>query len=111
MKHGLIARRMAIVVLSVCGLLGLSAGGEAQVTQPAAPPAPGEFHFPEFATVVKDMQSTSGMFTIYRYKSDDPTKDQTKLYCQIPRALLKQDLLLATSFSRGEMAGFQGTAY
>ncbi|HEV8606474.1 MAG TPA: zinc-dependent metalloprotease [Tepidisphaeraceae bacterium] len=111
MKHGLIARRIAVVVLGVGGLLSLSVSGQAQVTQPAAPPAPGEFRFPEFATVVKDMQASSGLFTIYRQKSDDPTKDQTKLYCQIPRSLLKQDLLLATSFSRGEMAGFQGTDY
>ena len=101
MKHGLIARRVVVVVLGIAGLLSLSDRGQAQVTQPAAPPAPGEFRFPEFATVVKDMQSSSGLFTIYRYKNDDPTKDQSKLYCQIPRSLLKQDLLLATSFSRG----------
>ena len=77
MKHGLIARRMAVVVLGIAGLLSLSDRGQAQVTQPAAPPAPGDFRFPEFATVVKDMQSFSGLFTIYRYKSDDPTKDQS----------------------------------
>src|SRR5947207_11849239 len=111
MKNGLIARRIAVVVLGFAGLLSLSDRGQAQVTQPAAPPAPGEFRFPEFATVVKDMQATTGLFTIYKYKSDDPTKDQTKLYCQIPRSLLKQDLLLATSFSRGENAGFQGADY
>src|SRR3954468_17169465 len=111
MKHGLIARRVAVVMLGIAGLLSLSDRGQAQVTQPVAPPAPGEFRFPEFATVVKDMQSYQGLFTIYRHKSDDPTKDQTKLYCQIPRSLLKQDLLLATSFSRGENAGFQGADY
>src|SRR5881392_2883452 len=108
MKHGLMARRIAVVVLGFAGLLALSDRGQAQVTQPASPPAPGEFRFPEFATIVKDMQVSSGLFTIYRHKSDDPTKDQTHLYCQIPRSLLKQDLLLVTSFSRGDMAGFPG---
>src|SRR3989442_257839 len=69
MKHGLIARRVTVVVLGIAGLLSLSVRGQAQVTQPASPPAPGEFRFPEFATVVKDMQVSSGLFTIYRHKS------------------------------------------
>src|SRR3954465_13503825 len=111
MKHGLIARRVAPVFLSFACLLSLADRSIAQVTQPASPPAPGEFRFPEFATVVKDMQASAGLFTIYRYKTDDPTKDQTKLYCMIPRSLLKQDLLLVTSFSRGENSGFPGSDY
>jgi hypothetical protein len=80
---------------------------EAQV---APPPAP-EFKWPDFATVTKDMQVMPGLVTLYHYKSDDPTKDHTRLLCQVPRSLLKQDLLLVTSYSRGLNAGFPGEDY
>jgi hypothetical protein len=74
--------------------------------QPGQPPAE-QPKWPDFNQVTKDMQSQSGLFTVYRYKSEDNSKDQTKLLAQIPRSLLKQDLLLATSISKGPQAGFQ----
>lgn len=67
--------------------------------------------FPEFDTVIKDMTAMPGLMTLYRNKPDDPTKDQTKLLALIPKPLLNQDLLLATSISRGEMSGFQWSDY
>src|SRR5688500_5600521 len=70
-----------------------------------------EGKFPDFNEVVKDMQKVEGLFTLYRNKPEDNTKDQTKLLAQIPKALLGQDLLLATSISRGEMSGFQWNDY
>jgi len=91
--------------------------------QPPAPgaPAPGpgaapEFKWPDFQGVIKDMDaipspgpgSGPGIVTLYRYKADDPTKDQTKLLCEVPKSLLKQDLLLVSSFSRGSQAGMPG---
>lgn len=63
---------------------------------------------PDLATVTQDMQAVQGLFTIYRYNPADVTKDQSRLLAQIPRSLLKQDLLLATSVSRGERAGWPG---
>ena len=74
----------------------------------AAPEAP---KWPDFNTVVKDMTPSQGLFTLYRYKAEDNSKDQTRLLCQIPRSLMKQDLLLATSISRGPMAGYQWDDY
>jgi hypothetical protein len=63
----------------------------------------------DYNTIIKDMQKSEGMITLFRYKADDPTKDHTRLLAQIPKALLGQDLLFATSISRGEMMGFQWT--
>ncbi|MGE5611403.1 MAG: zinc-dependent metalloprotease, partial [Bacillota bacterium] len=83
----------------------------------AASPGPGsgggapEFKWPDFAMVTKDMQVAQGLVTLYYNRAGDPTKDHTRLLCQIPRTLLKQDLLLATSFSRGGLAGYQGSDY
>src|SRR5438105_11843308 len=61
-------------------------------TAPAATPEPPKW--PDFNTVVKDMTPMPGLFTIYRYKAEDNSKDPTRLLCQIPRSLLKQALLL-----------------
>lgn len=66
---------------------------------------------PSFETVVKDMQPLPGLFTLYRYKPEDTTKDQSKLIAVIPKALLRQDLLMATSISRGPMMGYQWSDY
>lgn len=77
---------------------------------PAAAPAEAP-KWPDFNAVTKDMTPMPGLFTIYRYKAEDNSKDQTRLLCQIPRALMKQDLLLATSISRGAQAGFQWDDY
>ena len=67
--------------------------------------------WPPFEAITKDMQATPGLFTIYRYNPSDNSKDATRLLVQIPRALMKQDLLLATSISRGPMAGYQWEDY
>ena len=74
---------------------------------PGAPAAPDNGQFPDFNATIKDMKPLPGLMTLYRYDPDDATKDQTRLLCQIPKSLLNQDLLLATTISRGEMAGFQ----
>ncbi|HEX8322339.1 MAG TPA: zinc-dependent metalloprotease [Tepidisphaeraceae bacterium] len=62
---------------------------------------------PPFEDVTRDMDVQPGLMTFYRYKAADVTKDQTRLLCAVPRSLLKQDLLFAVNFSRGNMAGFQ----
>src|SRR3954464_15999243 len=68
-------------------------------TQPA-PTAPAEApKWPDFNAVVKEMIPMPGLMTLYRYKPDDASKDHTKIFCQIPKGLLKQDLLLATTIS------------
>src|SRR5881296_3129529 len=94
-------RVVACVAISVCmvGLLGvLCAPARAEEPQPPSqPPAqPGGWgqeisQFPYFNAVIKDMKSMPGLMTLYRYDPADPTKDQTRLVCQIPKNLLKQD--------------------
>jgi hypothetical protein len=76
-----------------------------------APAQPEPPKWPDFNTVVKDMAPMPGLFTLYRYKAEDNSKDQTKVLAQIPKSLMKQDLLLATSISRGPMAGYQWDDY
>lgn len=110
----------AILGATAAVLLGIATLGQSQ-TAPAPAPAPAPTPapaaaperpaWPDFAAVTKDMQATPGLFTLYRYRSDDPSKDQTRLLAQIPRALLNQDLLMATSISRGSLAGFQWEDY
>ena len=94
----------------------MTASTWAQATPPATPPtqpatqgapAAPEFKWPDFAVMTKDMQPTAGMFTVFRFNPNDPSKDHSKLLCEIPRGLLKQDLLLAVSASRGAYAGWQ----
>lgn len=64
--------------------------------------------FPDFAEVIKDMKATEGLFTIYRNDPSDKEKDQEKVLCRIPRALLNEDLLFATTInSGGALTGFQ----
>ncbi|MFO0838771.1 MAG: zinc-dependent metalloprotease [Phycisphaerae bacterium] len=57
--------------------------------------------FPDFNEVIKDMKPTEGLFTLYRYDPDDKERDSEKLLCRIPRSLLNEDLLFATSISSG----------
>lgn len=57
--------------------------------------------WPDFKEVTKDMEEVTGLFTLYRYPADDKTKDNEKLLCRIPRNLLDEDVLFATSISRG----------
>jgi len=57
--------------------------------------------FPDFKDVIKDMEVTEGLFTLYRYDPGDKERDSEKLLCKIPKGLLNEDLLFATSISRG----------
>ncbi len=125
-QRGIRAGRLGVVAMVFGAAACLPMGALAQpapvpapaapvATAPAAPApaaAPAEApKWPDFNLVTKDMVAQQGLFTLYRYNPADNSKDQTKLLCQIPRALLKQDLLLATSISRGPMAGFQWDDY
>lgn len=59
--------------------------------------------WPDFKEVTKDMQEIPGLFTLYRYPQDDKEKDAEKLLCRIPKNLLDEDILFATSISSGGM--------
>ncbi len=61
----------------------------------------GPKRFPEFKEVIKDMKATEGLFTLYRYDPKDKNRDPEKLLAKIPARLLKEDMLFATSISRG----------
>lgn len=64
--------------------------------------------FGDFADATKDMQALDGLFTLYRFDPNDKDRDSEKLLCKIPRALLNEDLLLATSIAAGgPMTGYQ----
>lgn len=109
-----LSRIKLAVIASAAGCLLTSTLPALADTTPAAPAPqhPAEPpKWPDFNTVVKDMTPMPGLMTLYRYKADDASKDQTKIFCQIPRSLMKQDLLLATSISRGPQAGFQWDDY
>ena len=103
---------MILSAAILAGVAGIPAFAQAPAS-PAPAPAPAipEFKWPDFATVTKDMTSVSGLFTLYRHNPTDATKDHTRLLAVIPRSLLKQDLLLATSISKGELAGFMWDDY
>lgn len=88
--------RPAVAALALCAAV---APVFAQATKPNGQPS--------FEDLTRDMEAVPGLMTFYRYKSADPTRDTTKLLCVVPRSLLKQDLLLAVNFTRGNMAGFQ----
>jgi len=115
--NGLLRARRSLYAAVAASLLASTAlpalaQTPATAPQPAAAPAtPEPPKWPDFNTVVKDMTPMPGLFTIYRYKAEDNSKDPTRLLCQIPKSLLKQDLLLATSISRGAQAGFQWDDY
>lgn len=94
-------RRPAVALAALAVALPLfHATAFAQATRPAG-------GLPAFDDVTKDMEAQPGLMTLYRYKPADVTKDQTRLLCVVPRSLLKQDLLFAVNFSRGDRAGFQ----
>lgn len=73
---------------------------------PAAPQEPGAKRFPDVGEVTKDMHTTEGLFTLYRFDPSDPKHDPEKLLAKIPKGLLGEDLLFAMSISRGPMAGY-----
>ncbi|HQY89589.1 MAG TPA: DUF5117 domain-containing protein, partial [Tepidisphaeraceae bacterium] len=66
-------------------------------------PAPAQVSIED---LTKDMQAKAGLFTLYTYDSSDSTKDPSKLIAVIPAGLIGQDLLMATSMSRGQYFGF-----
>ncbi len=88
------------IVAAFCALSSIVLAQNVPATQPKS-------DFLPFEEVTKDMEAVSGLMTFYRYKESDPTKDQTKLLCVVPRSLMKQDMLFAVSISRGSYAGFQ----
>jgi len=78
----------------------------AQQPPPGAPGGPAGAkpeakRFPDFTELVKDMKAEEGLFTLYRYDPNDKNRDPEKLLCKVPAGLLNQDLLFATSISRG----------
>src|SRR6476659_8909093 len=91
-RRSLLAAAVAGAVLAAP--LASFAQTQPMPTPPASAPAGGQSggapeapKWPDFNTVVKDMTPSQGLFTIYRYKAEDNSKDQTRLVCQIPRAL------------------------
>ena len=63
----------------------------------------------DLSELTEGMTKLDGLMPLYRYdeKDTDPTHDQTRLICVIPKNLIGDDLLLATSISRGPMRGYQ----
>src|SRR6185312_8737323 len=106
------------VKLSGTALLAMSIGAfvaDAQAPPPQAQVAPAQGPqppaFPDFNSVVKGMQPLPGLVTFYEPNPADPQRDSAKLLAQIPRGLMNQDLLLASTISRGENAGFNWNDY
>jgi len=101
------------VVLALGGVLWAGSAGPDQdptVAKPpvtAPPPAAGETadekpkRFGDVKEVTKDMQTLEGLLTLYRYDPTDKERDPEKLLCKIPKNLLGQDMLFATSISSG----------
>jgi len=79
----------------------------AVLQKPAAAPEEKEPKlFKDVKEVIKDMGSMEGLFTVYRFDPSDKKRDPEKLLAEIPAGLLGEDLLLATSLSRGPMSGW-----
>ena len=87
----------------------------AQPTPPAASPKSGGAEsgnqekpkrFPAIDEATKDMQVLEGLFTLYRFDPSDRQRDPERLLAKIPKNLIGEDLLFATSISRGSMAGW-----
>jgi hypothetical protein len=100
--------------LSWAALLVIASLGYSQVAPQAGPPAPAPGSapaLPDFNTVTKGLVQLPGLVTLYEANPNDPNHDATKLLAQIPRGLLNQDLLLVSTISRGENAGFNWGEY
>jgi len=68
--------------------------------------------FPEMKDVTKDMQAMSGLFTLYRHDPTDKDRDPELLLAKIPAGMLNQDLLFATTITRGgTLTGWMWTNY
>ncbi|MGH9362158.1 MAG: zinc-dependent metalloprotease, partial [Thermoanaerobaculia bacterium] len=65
----------------------------------ATPPRPDGY--PALEEVIKDLKRADGLFTIFYAEPSDRTREPERLLALIPHRLLGQDLLLATSLSRG----------
>lgn len=94
--------------VAMLAALAMPVSAMAQEGPPAGPQAGG---MPDVNTVLKDLTPIRGLFTLYRSNPQDPTKDHTQLLAVIPKSLLNQDLLLATSISRGAYMGYQWNDY
>lgn len=106
---------LALSPLSAAGDEGVQVSGEETSQKPPAAvlkklPAPAKDkdakRFPEMKEAIKDMGALEGLFTLYRFDPSDKNRDPEKLLAKIPHKLLGEDLLFATSISRGSMAGF-----
>jgi hypothetical protein len=88
MKH---RHRALLVALSIALGTSSSSYALAQAQEIAIDPkaffdrAASEGKFQDFDQVVKDMVKMEGLMTLYRYKPDDATKDQTRLRRRSPR--------------------------
>lgn len=72
----------------------------------------GPQRFQDYQEVTKDMQTVPGLIKLMRYSPGDKNRDPEKLLAVIPKALLNQDLLFATSISAGgPLTGFMWDDY
>lgn len=63
--------------------------------------------FPDFDEIVKDMQTVEGLLTLYRFDANDKNRDPERLLAKIPRGLLNEDMLFATSLTKaGSFTGW-----
>ena len=62
--------------------------------------------FKDIDEVTKGMGTLDGLFTLYRFNPSDKKHDPEKLFAKIPSKLLGEDILFATSISRGQAAGY-----
>ena len=110
------APRAALALAAACSLvLAGTAGAQpapvpVEVVKQSAPPKKGS-DLPNVKDVTEGMDKLDGLLTLYRYPADDVEHDPSRLLAVVPKSLLGQDLLLATSISRGPMAGFQWSDY
>ncbi len=95
--------RRCLVAAAATAVFALSGAALAQAPQPQEPAK-----LPPFAEVTKDMKPTAsgGLFTIYTYDANDPTKEPSRILASIPKGLIGKDMLLATSISRGGNMGY-----
>ncbi|MGF1634651.1 MAG: zinc-dependent metalloprotease [Phycisphaerae bacterium] len=109
-RKALGGKMLATAAAAVLGL-GLIAQPVPLLPTAAAQAAEKDDKTPDFDKVVEGMQKIDGMFTLYRPTGDALEKSPAKLLAVIPRSLLNQDLLLATSLSQGPLMGYQWSDY
>ena len=82
-------------------------------SEPAKPDADDYAPFEKVTEGMKAVtadEGETGLFTIY-HVTDEDARDPSKLLAAIPRGLIGDDLLLATSIASGPMAGYQWNDY